>query len=166
MAEYIWAAGCRITKKTAEPQVVGELLDAVQHEHGGRITAKIVVESARPIDSPLHPLFEWDDATAAERYREEQARHVLNSIRIVQPRIDPRKPTPLIRAYVNLEEDINGEKQRCYVPIARVLTDDDLMRQALQRAADELRAFEERYSEFEAIAAAVRMAREKIEAAA
>jgi hypothetical protein len=39
-------------------------------EHGDELTEQIVVDAARSPDSPLHSLFEWDDAKAARKYRE------------------------------------------------------------------------------------------------
>lgn len=163
MAEYIWAAGCRISKKTADPQVVGDSLDSLQRDNGGRLTARVVVDAARPIESPLHSCFEWDDVRAAELYREDQARHVLSSIRILQPKNDPREPQRIIHAYVNVEEKVGDERQRAYVPVARVLSDDDLLKEAINRAAAELRAMEDRYAEFDGIARAVAAAREALE---
>lgn len=163
MAEFIWATGCRLTKKMADPQIVGDTLEILQSTNGGRLTPRVVVDSARPIDSPLHPIFEWDDLRAAELHREDQARHVLSSIRIVQPRDDPKQAPRSIHAYVSLEEDIDGEAQRAYVPMLRVFNDADLLKQAIERAAAELRSFEDRYAEFDAIARAARTAREAIE---
>lgn len=115
------------------------------------------------MESPLHPCFEWDDVRAAELFREDQARHVLSSIRVVQRSDDPRKEVTTLHAYVSLEEEVGGEKQRAYVPIARVFSDGDLLKQAIEKAAAELRSFEDRYAEFDAIARAARTAREQIE---
>lgn len=165
MAEFKWAPGSRLSEKKAPAQLVGQELDALQQANGGRLTARIVVEAARPIESPLHPILEWDDVRAAEMYREDQARHVLASIRIVQPRTDPRQAPTMIHAYVSLTEDVGGEQQRAYVPVARMFEDADLLKQAVERAAAELRSFEDRYAEFEAIARAARQAREAIEKA-
>jgi hypothetical protein len=163
MSEFVWAAGSRLTKKIADPQVVGDSLETLQQENGGRLTARVVVEAARPIEAPLHQIFEWDDLRAAELFREDQARHVLSSIRVVQPRTDPKEEKRMLHAYVSLEETIGDEKQRAYVPIARVFNDADLLKQAIEKAAAELRAFEDRYAEFESIAKAARTAREQIE---
>lgn len=163
-SEFVWARGCRITKKDADPQVIGESLDDLQQEHGGRLTPRVIVDAARPITSPLHSCFEWDDVSAAELYRENQARHVVASIRLVQPRSDPREAPRVLHAYVSLEEIVGDDRQRAYVPIARVFAEPDLLKQAVERAAAELRAFEDRYAEFDGIARAVRKARETIEA--
>ncbi len=52
------------------------------------------------------------------------------------------------------------------MPLARLALDPELMQQAMEQAADELRAMEDRYSEFDAIAKAIRLARERVETAA
>ena len=48
----------------------------------GRLTPEIVLDSARSTKSPLHDMFEWDDAVAAEKYRLSQARNLILNIRI------------------------------------------------------------------------------------
>lgn len=166
MAEYKWAAGCRIAAKTLAPQVAGDALDKLQEGNGGRLTPRVVVDAARPIDAALHPVFEWDDLRAAELFREDQARHVISSIRVVQPRTDPKAAPQMLHAYVSLIEDLDGEKTRAYVPMTRVVNDPDLLQRALEQAGAELRALEDRYREFDAIARAVRAAREQVESAA
>lgn len=166
MSEFMWAKGCRLTNKTAPAQVIGDSLSQLEQENGGRLTPRVVVDAARPLEAPLHPVFEWDDFRAAELFREDQARHVLSSIRVVQPRSDPRQSIQLIHAYVSLVEEVSGEQERAYVPMARVFAEPALLKQAIERAAAELRAFEDRYAEFDAIARAARAAREQIESAA
>jgi hypothetical protein len=49
---------------------------------GGRLTPNAVVEDARDKDSPLHSVFEWDDAVAADRFRIEQARNLIQSFKV------------------------------------------------------------------------------------
>lgn len=50
----------------------------------GEVTPERIVDDARPPDSPIHPLFEWDDAVAAERYRHGQATHYLTNIYVIR----------------------------------------------------------------------------------
>lgn len=166
MADYKWAPGSRLTEKKLPAQVAGDTLETLQQENGGRLTPRVVVDAARPIDAALHPVFEWDDPKAADLYREDQARHIIGAIRIVQPKKDPREAPQMFHAYVSLMEDVGGEKQRAYVPVARMFADEELLKQAIEQAAAELRAFEDRYREFDAIARAARQAREAIEQAA
>jgi len=52
-------------------------------EHRGRLTAAAVVDSARDPQSPLHRYFEWDDTSAAESWRLEQARSLIRSVRVI-----------------------------------------------------------------------------------
>lgn len=143
-----------------DPQAVGEALDALQEENGQRVTARIVVDAARPDESPLHPCFEWDDVRAAELYREEQARDVIASVRVVTQNGTQQK---IQRAYVNVVENVGGDEQRGYVPMARVLSDGDLYRQVCEQAAKDLKSWEDRYSEFETLARIGRSARERVE---
>lgn len=49
----------------------------------GELTPRLVVEAAADDTSPLHSLFTWDDTVAAQAFREEQARHVIRSVRVV-----------------------------------------------------------------------------------
>lgn len=48
----------------------------------GRITPQQVVEAARDEASPLHGLFDWDAASAAERWWLHQAREILGAVKV------------------------------------------------------------------------------------
>lgn len=157
MARYSWRSGTRIK---AEAQIVGETLQRLSTENGDSLTARVVVDAARPFDSPLHGCFEWDDLRAAELFRETQARHVISSIRVLD---NERGSQTVTRVFVNVVENVGDDLQRRYVPLARVATDADLYRQVLNRAANDLRAFEDRYAQFATIATVARTAREQLE---
>jgi hypothetical protein len=49
------------------------------------LTAPAIVKASRPKSAPLHPIFNWNDADAAEKYREGQARTLVRAIKVVQP---------------------------------------------------------------------------------
>jgi len=51
-------------------------------ETDGRLTPDAVVDAARPINSPLHSFFEWDDTAAAHEWRREQARELIRSVTV------------------------------------------------------------------------------------
>lgn len=76
-----------------DAQTAGEELDRIRVSYGTLQPAAVVDES-RPEDAPLHPCFEWDDETAAEKYREHQATTIIRSVRVV---CDQRaaKPQPV-----------------------------------------------------------------------
>jgi hypothetical protein len=48
----------------------------------GKITPETVLEAARSRKALFHSLFEWEDSTAAEQYRLQQARTIINNIEI------------------------------------------------------------------------------------
>jgi hypothetical protein len=62
---------------------VGRELDRVTKANDGALTTKSVVAASRSEKAVLHDCFEWDDSIAAERHREEQARAIITSIRVV-----------------------------------------------------------------------------------
>ena len=67
--------------KRVDPSIAGQELQRIQNFYGS-ITPEILVNEAKKRKSPLHPIFEWDDTKAAEGYRLQQARILLNNIRV------------------------------------------------------------------------------------
>lgn len=67
--------------KNVNPLSAYEELKRLQDIHG-TLSAEIVLNAARPKKSILHPIFEWDESKAAEKYRLYQARLLLNNIKI------------------------------------------------------------------------------------
>ena len=59
-----------------DAQTAGDELERVYKKRGD-IKPSTLVEESRPASAPLHRCFEWDDAIAAEKYRESQASYPL-----------------------------------------------------------------------------------------
>jgi hypothetical protein len=82
---YSWRPGYRGPQHVAA-QKVGHVLTSLAGEHHVRdvrvLRPEVVVEAARPVESPLHPLFEWDDSVAAEQWRREQARYICRHVTV------------------------------------------------------------------------------------
>lgn len=53
------------------------------HEQHGNITPGIVLSEATDPSAPLHPCFDWNDASAADKYRIQQARHLIRAVHVV-----------------------------------------------------------------------------------
>lgn len=64
-----------------DPDEVRDELSEIRQTVG--LTARNVVNAARPEESLLHPVFEWNDKKAAELHREMQARCLIKSVRVV-----------------------------------------------------------------------------------
>lgn len=71
-----------IPKPPVPAQLVGDTLEQIEADHGV-IDSRVVLDESRPEDAPLHPCFDWDDASAAEKYRLEQSRALIRSVEIV-----------------------------------------------------------------------------------
>jgi len=100
----------------------------------GMLTAKNLVDISRPEDAPLHNAFEWNDSVAAEQYREQQARKIINSLVIVKKDQEP------VRMYFNLVK-----KAPEYKRIDLILSDADDKEKLLQLAYREMLAFKKKY---------------------
>lgn len=146
MAQYRWANGAFVR---GDAQVVGERLTELQASNGQRLTPRMVVEDARPPDAALHPCFEWDDLRAAELFREDQARAVIRSVRVIT---DDAETPRMVRAFVNVTEMIDEDVQHSYVSLARALESEDLRQQLVVQARRDMLAFKERYAEFQGLA--------------
>lgn len=114
------------------------------------VTPEEILEKARKKRSELHKCFEWDDSVAAERYRLQQARQIIQLL-VITPKTDDDEPVRVFQ--------ITSEKN-VYQPTRMILQQPDEYEQLLRRAKGELFAIEKRYkmlSELEAVFAAIDM---------
>jgi hypothetical protein len=130
-------------------QAVGESLSRL--EAAGELTPRTVLADARDEASPLHLFFEWSDAKAAEKYRLEQAGHLIRSVTVVMEPSEAQEPVT-VRAFVPVSE---GQEQRHYVGTARALGDADLRKQVLGQAYAELGAIARKYRELKELSQVV-----------
>ena len=132
---YKWKEKAMVS---ADPQVAGEMcerLDAV-----GNLTAKGLLDANRPIDAPLHKEFEWNDGIAAEKYREQQARHIIGSLIICPEQSEP------VRAFFKIESTGNR-----YIPVTTIMESADSTNRLKEIAISELKAIERKYRSIEAL---------------
>lgn len=121
-----------------DANTAGEEISAIYNEKG-RCDPADVVERSRPETAPLHSCFEWDDAEAAEKYREEQARGMIRSLSVVVESVPEVEAPVTVRAFHHVEHT--------YQPISVVVNDADKMKELLQRAMCELDSFKKKYSQ-------------------
>ena len=113
-------------------------LQALQAKHNGFLRPKVVVDHARSPKSELHRYFDWDDSSAAEKYRLEQARGLIRVV--VSMNVDVQKE---VRVFVSLTTDRHEEGG--YRELSNVIDDDDLRRILLRDALQELRTLQNKY---------------------
>lgn len=129
-----------------DAQIVGEELERIRTFHNGRLEAYDVVEASRPGDAPLHNVFEWDDAKAAEEHRKTQAMHLIRHIDVVMEKQDGSSAP--IRAFVSVKRD----EDRSYTSLQHALSDEELRAQVVAQAWAELEAWHRRYAELAELA--------------
>lgn len=151
-----WKVGVRggVSAETATQE-----LTAI-YARDGVVTDAAIVDAARPADAPLHPAFEWDDAVAAEMYRRRQAANIMHQLVVVYRRPDGEPMAP-VRQFVKVQthgkEEVSEEAElalepHAYVPIQRVMADEDLRRLYVRQAHRELLSWRRRYDGIERFA--------------
>lgn len=63
-------------------QGVRQVIECILTKNKGEITASELVDAARPVHSPAHAGFEWDDKIAGEEYRLNQARRWMRTLMV------------------------------------------------------------------------------------
>src|SRR5678815_5205406 len=63
----------------------------------GAVTSRAVIDDARDPGSPLHQFFDWDDSSAAEKFRLHQAGQLIQRVQVIvkTPTGDPVSYTHL-----------------------------------------------------------------------
>ena len=138
----------------ADPQAIGEVLQALTDRAGGDLKPEAVVNAARDHGCALHVHFEWDDKIAAEAHRLDQARNIIRIIRVE----DEDAVGGNVRAFVS----IAGNTGVAYKPIAVVKKSHDLQLALLKTAERDLEAFKARYRELKDICDLVETVRERV----
>ena len=126
---YTWRPGSRHKVPASVAAAECERLEAE-----GRLTAEELVEESRNEDAPLHEEFEWRDDVAAEEWRKQQARMIINALVVVSEEHEP------VRAFVNLVQR-SPEYTSVHTAVQRSDTRELLIRNALL----ELKAFQRKY---------------------
>lgn len=121
-----------------ESKITAEL-KKIAAKHGGKLYPRDVVDEAREESSPLHKSFEWNDCAAAEQWRIEQARRLIQiSVTVLDGTKEP------IRAFVSLTTD--RKDGGGYFPVEAVLSNKKQTEQMLKDAAAELKLFTLKYN--------------------
>jgi len=134
--QYKAVPGSRVSD--ADARVVGPELERI-----GRANGDLTPEELA--SSPLHKFFEWSDRRAAQKYRLEQARHLIRSVQIKI--VGERTPVE-VRAFVKVERaTANG-----YMPTVKAFSRADYRAQVLTRALEELNVWQQRYAALQELA--------------
>jgi hypothetical protein len=134
--------------RAADVPVVVELLDEITGRDRRRLSttqcAATLVERSRPKSSPTHHLFEWDNDKAADAHRLEQARDIIRSVTVVFE----DAPEHVVRAY----PVVNTGGVRGPRPMARLLSEPEVMAELVAQARTDAVAWAKRWARLRDVA--------------
>lgn len=126
-----------MTKK----QSIKNELEQIRLANGGLIRPADVVDYARTHKkSALHSEFDWNNKSAAEKYRIVQARRMIQVHITVEPRTQQK-----VRAFVSLPQD-RATSGGGYRDVDDVLSDEEMRQQLLSDALASLAAYRRKYA--------------------
>lgn len=121
-------------------QCAGEEIERIYHKRG-QCDAADVVDESRPESAVLHPCFEWSDPVAAELWREQQARGIINCIVTVS---ETKKGEPVeVRAFPHVADT--------YRPLDVVLESKDMETEMKESALREFLAFKRKLDTYKSL---------------
>ena len=137
-------------KFDVDPQVAGETIEVLKEKHDGQITPDDVIAAAKDEKNPLHPVFDWDDASAARKQRLHIARLLIGSIIITFRHHES------VRANysVKIQSLTNKKDKRAYVGIEEAIKPSYEL-QFRNEACNHLKVFCKRYQSFDYLQADV-----------
>lgn len=123
---------------------VAEALRQLERDNG-RLDPQDVIEAAKNPKSPLHSHFEWDDSAAAAKYRLDQARVLIRSVKI---EVTEREVPLSVVAYVH-DPDVDAGTSG-YRSVVSLRSEEDTARAVL---IDEMKRVSNAVSRAKALAA-------------
>ena len=141
-------------KDKANPQKIGEELARLSAKTKGRLTPKAIVEAAKDSRNILHRHFDWEDKTAAQKWRISQAQDLVRAIHTENADTE----SGVARAFLS----INDKDGTSYRALDEVLSSADLQSKVLAAAERDLLTFEQRYRNLTDICDLIREARHQI----
>lgn len=121
-----------------QAQGLAAIVERIADERGV-CTPKALLEASRDEESPLHPLFEWDDKVAAEKHRLDHARRLIRCVRFITEGRDGPVEIPRFH-HVKLRP------QAGYVPFERVVNDRNLATEVLRTGMQRLAVWRQQYA--------------------
>lgn len=137
-----WTQGYRSKIK---PDIAYRELEKIREKNGGRMVVSLIVNAARSKRNPLHPVFEWDDSVAAEEFRQEQARRMSRSLKVVYEGAPELPPT---RAFLTITEEAKkgAPERKVYVSTAEALQDPVMRDEILGNAIRDAISYRRKYA--------------------
>ena len=127
------------------PEVIDEVLE-VQKIYG--LTAESLLKKASKRSSSLYEFFDWDNSSAGDKWRLQQARTLINEIKVIVEDKEMYAFENVTVSVIDKEANTNNKfSSREYKPIVEIMNNDGYRQQLIQRALSEAKYWKERHSE-------------------
>lgn len=131
----------------SDTEVIREL-ERIAGEHQGLLRPSDVVKAARPVSSPLHEQFEWDNDKCGEEYRLWQARKLIS---VTVEYIGEGDEAVPFRVFVSLTPDRKHEGGG-YRLMRITMADGASRKQLFADALAEMKRFQQKYQDLKELA--------------
>ena len=138
---YEWKDLASVRNIKADAQVAGEVCEELERE--GRLTPENLVEVSKDENAPLHNEFEWNDATAAKKYRRSQAQFIIQMLVVKSSDDEEEEKKPPVRAFFAIDKE-----RRNYESVVTILESKDKTATLREQVVKELACF---YGKYQAI---------------
>ena len=125
----------------ASMQLRAKAIKALE-QRGGQVTAAALVKAAASPKHALHNEFEWDDTKAGAKYRLDQARGIIASVRINRMQGERR-----VSSVAYIRNPTLPSAEPGYVSITRLRTEGEAAEDALRQEVDRIQSCIERARE-------------------
>lgn len=134
---YQWSSGFNYKAKPEDAAKVMQKLAAK-----GELNAANLVKVSKPKSAPLHEDFEWDDTKAADNWRKQQGRCMINSLIMVPEETDCDSTRGPVRAFFKVEPLSRGGQYESTQVLIRTQNGRDALR---DQAEKELISYRQKY---------------------
>jgi len=147
----------KITEKMTKERI--DEIFKVKEKNG--LTPETLLQQAKKRNSNLHELFEWDDTIAGQQWRLQQARVLINEVKVI---IDQQEMYAFESVCVQIED--SADTNREYKSIYDIKSDIEYKRQVIESAYRQLMYWKQKYqaySEFsDVIESIIRLEKTKV----
>lgn len=148
MAAFEYAYSDYFSACKVQAQTVGEIMEGLEKQ--GELSPRTLLDASREANSPLHEYFDWDDTTAAEKWRLEQARVLIANVRIIRSDDKQEREALKDRCFV----PATGQKG-VYVHMDTALHKDEYRKRLLEQARRDSEIYIAKYRRIEELAMVV-----------
>jgi hypothetical protein len=142
-ARYSWRPGLHYR---IPAEVAKQCIDQIRSQEG-KVTPGRLVDAAADAEHPLHPEFDWDNDSAARKFRLQQARKLITAI-VVEYDRQPDRSYP---QFINIRHG----QERGYIAVTTALEVPEARQEILEQAKSYLQSFRRRYQNLQELASVV-----------